>query len=63
MVVELWERIGSMDEVDSINVLTQVFTVFEEKLQKDPDNEAAQLFFQTLQTVVGQVEGCNLNRR
>ncbi len=63
MVIGLWEKIGGLDEVDLANVLAQLFTTYEMKLQNNPEDRDALQFFQTLKLVVDQVDECNLNRR
>ncbi len=63
MVLKLWDKIGVLDELDSINVLTQLFTSYESLIKREPENTEAILFFRTLQLVLDQVEECNLNRR
>ena len=63
MVLDLWEKIGALDEMDFANVLAKIFVTYEEKLQKNQDDREALQFFRTLQQVVDQVGECNLNRR
>ncbi len=60
---DLWESLGSLEEEDVPLVLTRLFTVYEERLSRDPGDRDALLFFRTLETVLGQVSRCNLNRR
>jgi len=63
MVLDLWEKIGALDEMDLASVLAKIFVTYEEKLIKNPDDSDALQFFRTLQQVVDQVGECNLNRR
>ncbi len=63
MVLDLWEKIGALDEMDLANVLAKIFVTYEEKLLNNPDDRDALQFFRTLQQVVDQVGECNLNRR
>ncbi len=63
MVIDLWEKIGTLDEMDSANVLAKLFTIYELKLQKNSEDQEAIQFFETLKLVVDQVDECNLNRR
>jgi len=60
---DLWEALGALEEEDAPHVLTRLFTMYEERLGRNPDDEEARLFFRNLETVVGQVSQCNLNRR
>ena len=63
MVLDLWEKIGTLDEMDLASVLAKIFVTYEEKLLKNPNDRDALQFFTTLQQVVDQVSECNLNRR
>lgn len=63
MVLDLWEKIGTLDEMDLASVLARIFATYEEKLLKNPDDREALQFFRALQQVVDQVSECNLNRR
>ena len=55
MVLELWEKIGALDEMDLANVLARMFALYEEKLaNKQNDSEALQ-FFIFLEQVIDQV--------
>ncbi len=63
MVTDLWEKMGELEEMDSANVLAQLFTTYEIKLQNDPGDRNALQFFQALDRIIDQVDECNLNRR
>lgn len=60
---DLWEAVGDLEEDDVPHVLNRLFTVYEERLQHNPADEAAALFFQHLSQAVSQTNECNLNRR
>ncbi len=60
---DLWEIIGNLEEDDIPHVLTNLFTVYEEKLKNNPDDKAASDFFRNLSRVLKLVCECNLNRR
>lgn len=60
---DLWEEIGSLREDELFHVMTQLFTGYEEQLQKQPEDEAANRFFTSLARVIDQVKECNANRR
>jgi hypothetical protein len=62
-VDDLWEAIGSLDELESSQLLVQLFSRYEELLEKDPEDKAAQLFFENLGQALPLVTECNLNRR
>lgn len=60
---DLWDTVGDLEEEDIPHVLTKLFLLYEERLNRNPDDEAAALFFQHLAQVVSQTSECNLNRR
>ncbi len=60
---DLWESLGNVEEDDIPHVLTKLFTIYEERLSRKPDDDASQLFFQYLSQALEQVNECNLNRR
>ncbi len=60
---DLWELLGEVEEDDVPHVLTRLFTIYEEKLERHPDDKAAKEFFIHLSQALTQVDGCNLNRR
>lgn len=60
---DLWEKLGDIGEDDIPHVLTKLFTLYEEVLERKPDDEAAATFFKHLSQVLTQVNECNLNRR
>ncbi len=60
---DLWEALGDVEEDDISHVLTRLFTIYEERLSRTPDDQTAQLFFQYLSQALEQVSECNLNRR
>ena len=59
----IWEILGDTEEDDIPHVLTKLFTIYEEKLQRNPDDEAVIDFFRQLSQALNQVNECNLNRR
>jgi hypothetical protein len=60
---DIWEILGDVEEDDIPHVLTRLFTLYEEKLEHNPDDEAAKTFFKHLSQALAQVNECNLNRR
>lgn len=60
---DIWELLGNLEEDQLLQVLTQLFARYEERLQKNPDDPATKLFFRDLSVVLEQVQSCNLNRR
>jgi hypothetical protein len=60
---DLWEDIGSLDELEVMPVLTRLYSVYESQLENDPGNTQALEFFKHLETALAQAIECNLNRR
>lgn len=60
---ELWDLLGDIEEDDAPHVLTKLFTIYEERNSKNPEDEATKLFFKHLKQALDQVCECNLNRR
>lgn len=60
---QLWEDVGSLPEDEMIHVITKLFTMYEERLAKNGEDEHALLFFRNLDTAISQSTLCNLNRR
>ena len=60
---ELWDAIGSLAEDETVHVITKLFTMYEEQLSKNGEDENALLFFRNLDTAISQSTLCNLNRR
>ena len=60
---DLWEKVGDLEGEDVPYVLSKLFTIYEERLSRMPEDEATALFFKHLGQALEQVDGCNLNRR
>lgn len=60
---DLWEALGSMDDDQSFQVLTQLFARYEHRREQHPDDPEAETFFQALSVILGQVQSCNVSRR
>lgn len=60
---DLWEALGSLDEMESAQLLTRLFTIYEEQLAKNPEDDEAKRFFDNLRRSYELVSECNLNRR
>lgn len=60
---DIWEQLGDMEEDDIPHVLTKLFSLYEERLQKNPQDESSRHFFRHLSQALKQVGDCNLNRR
>lgn len=60
---DLWEEVGSLREEEVLHVITKLFAMYEERLAKNPGDEAALLFFRNLDAAIELSANCNLNRR
>ncbi len=60
---DLWEALGNIEMEESQNLMTKLFVMYEEVLQKDPENESARHFFKNLDLALTLTDECNLNRR
>lgn len=59
----LWDELGSLSEEECCQVLTRLFSVYEELYESDPKDKGAAQFFQKLESTVTFCKECNLNRR
>lgn len=60
---ELWEELGALPPDEVFQVLTHLFTRYEQQLGQEDTAAAARDFFQQLAAVVEQTKNCNSNRR
>jgi len=60
---EIWNELGSLSEDELFHVITKLFAVYEEELQRDPVSPGAQIFFKHLASAITQTSQCNSNRR
>jgi hypothetical protein len=61
--IDLWEALGSLEDDQATQVLTQMFARFEQRREQHPADPAAESFFQALAVCIAQVQSCNVNRR
>jgi hypothetical protein len=60
---DLWEALGTLEDDQAMQVLTQLFARYERELDRFPGDPAAETFFHNLALIMVQVQSCNLNRR
>lgn len=60
---DLWSALGSLPEEEMAHVVTRLFTQYEARLQQNPDDPEALLFFNNLDIAITQTCQCNSNRR
>ena len=60
---EVWQALGELNEEEALHTLTRLFSHYETRLQRDPEDEAATLFLTNLFSAIKQSRECNLNRR
>lgn len=60
---DLWEQLGDIELEDFPHILNILFASYEELQEKDPENQEAERFFNTLGRAMSQTTSCNANRR
>jgi len=60
---ELWDALGSLDDEQAYQILTQLFARYEKCRELNPADPEAQAFFQALSVIMAQVQSCNVSRR
>lgn len=60
---DLWEKVGSLDELELMQVLTNLYESYEQLKEREPGNSESIAFFNKLERAISQVSECNLNRR
>lgn len=60
---DLWDDLGSLDDDQAYQVLTQLFARYEQRREQNPSDPEAVSFFQHLSVIINQVQSCNVNRR
>lgn len=60
---DVWEKMGALEEMEVMPVLTNIFVNYEQQLQNDPGSIEAKRFFRVLNQAIDLASECNLNRR
>ncbi len=60
---DLWDELGSLEDDQAYQILTQLFARYEQRREKNPADPEAESFFQALAVIINQVQSCNVNRR
>lgn len=60
---DLWADLGSLTDDELSQVITRLVAFYGERLDRNPEDREALLFFRNLDTAINQVTQCNLNRR
>lgn len=60
---DLWDRVGALEDIETMQVLTKLYDVYELQLQNNHEDVAAKQFFKYLDQAMSQASECNLNRR
>lgn len=60
---DLWEDLGSLSEEELSHVMTKLFSIYEARLNINPNEEESVNFFKNLAVSIAQTSECNLNRR
>ncbi len=60
---DIWDTLGELQGHELIHAMTKLFSIYEEKLKKNPADDEALNFFKHLDIAISQTQQCNLNRR
>ena len=60
---DLWEALGSLEDDQAYQILTQLFARYEQRREQNPADPEAESFFQALTVIIAQVQSCNVSRR
>jgi len=60
---DLWEALGDIEIEETGHVLSRLFMIYEQLLQKNPQDIEALNFFRHLDNALNRTIECNLNRR
>jgi hypothetical protein len=60
---DLWEALGSLDNDEAHLILVELFTHYEQRRERIPDDPEAAAFFQMLESIINRIQSCNVNRR
>ena len=60
---DIWGELGELPEEEVMQVMTKLFALYENRLNKNPEDQNALNFFINLNNAIEQTSQCNLNRR
>ncbi len=60
---DLWEEMGDLPPEDLLHVMTTLFAIYEEKLERPHDLAEGSRFFGHLDAAITQACQCNSSRR
>lgn len=60
---DLWVALGALAEGEMAQVLTLLVIMYVDRLEKNPEDPEALLFFRHLDAAINQATQCNLNQR
>lgn len=60
---DIWEELGELPEEEVMHVMTKLFALYDDRLQKNPEDQHALNFFINLDNAISLTSQCNLNRR
>jgi len=60
---DIWEELGELPEEEVMHVMTKLFAFYDDRLQKNPDDQSALQFYKNLDNALSLTSQCNLNRR
>ena len=60
---DIWAYLGELPDGEVIHMMTKLFTLYEEKLTYNPEDQEALNLFKNLNNSINLTSQCNLNRR
>ena len=60
---DIWADLGELPDEEVILIMTKLFTIYEDTLKNQPEDQEALNFFKNLENSINQTSQCNLNRR
>jgi hypothetical protein len=58
----IWGHLGELPDEEVIHMMTKLFTIYEEKLKYNHEDQEALNFFKNLNNSINLTSQCNLNR-
>ena len=60
---DIWDELGELPDEEVMHVMTKLFVLYEDRLNNNPEDQNALIFFRNLDNSISLTSQCNLNRR
>ena len=60
---DIWGELGELPEEEVMHVITKLFALYEDRINQNPGDPEALIFFRNLDNSISLTSQCNLNRR